>query len=118
MEVAVFNGSGVTGLGQSLGADMAARGFKVVKVASERNRSDAVAVLRFGPAAVGRATLVNAHFLGRAQPRFDIARQGKTVDVVVGAGYRQLASTTEKNQALAMIGLPQAPPGTCADVQS
>jgi hypothetical protein len=35
------------------------------------------------------------------------------VDVVIGTKFKQLATTTEVNQALAALGQPELPPGAC-----
>lgn len=114
IEVAVFNGSDVAGLGRQAATEFAARGFQVTRWEADESRPDSLAVLRFGPAAVGRATLVNAYLFGRARLEHDAARQGRTVDVVVGKDFKQVATPAEKDQALGMIGLPRPPDGTCA----
>ncbi len=48
---------------------------------------------------------------------FDITRTTDTVDLVVGGRYRQLATPTQMRQAIAIIGRPKLPPGTCAPPQ-
>ncbi len=73
-----------------------------------------VAALRYGPKAVGAAWLLRAYFLNQADPQFDTKRTDDVVDVVIGTAFKQLATTTEVNQALAQLGDPVLPPGTCS----
>jgi hypothetical protein len=75
---------------------------------------DAPALLRYGPKSVGAAWLVRAYFLDEAKTEFDIARTDDVVDVVIGTKFKQLATPTEVNQALAQLGNPTLPKGTCA----
>jgi hypothetical protein len=75
-------------------------------------RSD-VTVVRYGPEAVGAAHLARAYLLDRVRPEFVIDRRGRTVDVVLGEDFNRLATPTEFNQTLAMMGAPGLPPGTC-----
>lgn len=68
------------------------------------------AALRYGPAAIGAATLLRAALHGDVTMRFDPARGDDTIDVILGPSFTRLASTTELNQALATAGEPTAPP--------
>ena len=36
------------------------------------------------------------------------------MDIVVGSGFKQLATSTEVNQSLVELGEPDLPPGACA----
>jgi hypothetical protein len=36
------------------------------------------------------------------------------VDIVIGAQFQQLATSTEVNQSLVELGEPEVPPGACA----
>ena len=78
-----------------------------------------MAVLRYGPKAVGSAHLLKAYFLDEAEPEYDPNREDDIVDVVIGNSYQQLATTTEVNQALGELGAPKLPAGTCpADAEA
>jgi hypothetical protein len=72
-----------------------------------------VAVIRYGPRAIGAATLVRALVDGDAVMKFLPDREGRTVDLALGADFRGLASTTQVNQKLVTAGEPTRPPGIC-----
>ena len=112
----VYNATDKPGLATEVRNDFSNRKFTVLKHGNDpqNKRVDAVAVIRFGPKAVGSAWLLRAYFLNEAKTEFDIARTDDEVDVVIGSRFRQLATTTEVNQALAQLGNPTLPEGTCA----
>jgi hypothetical protein len=112
----VYNATDKPKLASEVAADFTNRKFKVEKQGNDpqAKRVDAVAAVRFGPQAVGAAWLVRAYFLDEAKAEFDINRKDDVVDVVIGTKFKQLATTTEKNQALGQMGAPRAPAGTCA----
>ena len=110
----VYNASGHTGLGAQVAADFKNRRFQVVGAPRDAKHYDGVAVLRYGPKAVGSAWLLRAYFLDEADTKFDKKRTNDVVDVVLGADFRQLGTSTEVNQSIALLGNPQLPPGTCA----
>lgn len=114
VKINVYNGNpDEVGLAGSVADDFRNRKFQVKKVGNAKP-VDAVAVLRFGPKGVGSAHLLRAYFLNQAQLAPDLKRTDDTVDVVLGNGFQQLATTTEVNQSLGDLGSPDAPPGTCA----
>jgi hypothetical protein len=112
----VYNATDKPRLATDVAADFTNRKFKVEKQGNDplAKRVDAVAAVRFGPQTVGAAWLVRAYFLNEAKEEFDINRKDDVVDVVIGTRFKQLATTTEKNQALGQMGAPRAPAGTCA----
>jgi LytR cell envelope-related transcriptional attenuator len=112
--VKVFNGTTTPGLAENLSNDFANRRFKTQKPAENKTKFKGVAELRYGPAAVGSAHLLNAYFLAQAKAQYDPKRKGAVIDVVVGSLYQQLASPTEVNQSLVELGEPDLPPGACA----
>jgi hypothetical protein len=116
VKINVYNATDQPGLASSVTTDFKNRKFTVVKSGNDPAGKpvNAVAVLRYGPKAVGAAWLLRAYFLDEAKTEFDIARPDDVVDVVVGSKYKQLATTTEVNQALAQLGNPALPKGTCA----
>ncbi|GAA3930944.1 LytR C-terminal domain-containing protein [Actinoplanes auranticolor] len=70
-----------------------------------------VAVLRYGPQAVGAATVVRALVSGDVAMKFLPDRGGRTIDLALGTGFRRLATTTEVNMALVEFGEPARPAG-------
>jgi hypothetical protein len=113
IKINVYNGTDEVGLASSVADDFRNRKFQVKKEGNAPKAVDAVAVLRYGPKGVGSAHLLKAYFLNAAEPQFDIKRKDDTVDVILGNGFQQLATTTEVNQSLGDLGSPEAPTGTC-----
>jgi hypothetical protein len=112
----VYNGTKTPGLAQKVGSEFQSRGFTVRKMqtAAGNRIYDQIAVITYGPDAVGAAWLVSAYFLvNQAKMDFEIKRKGPEVDVIIGTQFEQLATTTEVNQSIAAIGNPDLPPGTC-----
>jgi len=112
----VYNATDTSGLATNIADDLSNRNFQIEEAANdpEGRRIDDVAVLRYGPEAVGSAHLMRAYFLDQARTEYDPAREDDIVDVVIGNAFRQLATTTEVNQSLAALGKPVLPPQTCA----
>jgi hypothetical protein len=114
VKLKVFNAAGADGLGARVSTDFGNRKFQVEKPENSDKTSDEVAVLRYGPKAVGAAHLLRAYFLDNARIEYDEARDNDVVDVVIGTRFEQLATTTEVNQSLVELGQAKLPPGTCA----
>lgn len=117
----VWNGSNRPGLAEQVAGDFRQRGFVVQPVGKSDNKpvTSEVASISYGPQTVGAAWVVRAYFLmtdaaSDANMHFDLKRTTKVIDVVLGKGFRQLGAPTEVNQAIAALGTPNAPPGTCA----
>lgn len=136
IKINVYNGTNRSGVAGQVGEHFSNRGFEVLDHddANDSELAEEVALLRYGPASVGAAHVVNAYFLNHAVLEFQIDRvdlpEGVTeedleeleddewapqivVDVVIGPGFRQLATETEVRQAIANAGSPGLPPGTC-----
>ncbi|MEU2611711.1 LytR C-terminal domain-containing protein [Micromonospora sp. NPDC007271] len=113
VKINVLNGSDQPGVAGNVADEFRNRKFQVKKVGNAPKAVDDVAVLRYGPKGVGSAHLLRAYFLDNADPQFDIKRTDDTVDVILGNGFQQLATTTEVNQSLGDLGSPVAPAGTC-----
>ena len=114
--VNVFNGTKTNGLADKVANDLKYRGFVVKKTAPAPGKKavNEIAIISYGPLAVGAAWLVSANFLvDQATMDFDIDRKGADVDVTIGTKFQQLATTTEVNQSIAALGNPPLPPGTC-----
>ncbi|MGN9809768.1 LytR C-terminal domain-containing protein [Micromonospora sp. BQ11] len=113
VKINVFNGSDQIGRAADVADDFRNRKFQVKKVADQKKKIDEIAVLRYGPKGVGSAHLLRAYFLDNAEYEYDPKRKDDIVDVVLGASFQQLATTTEVNQSLGDLGSPVAPPGSC-----
>ena len=74
-------------------------------------------VLRYGPTAIGNATLLRAYFPGSVAMIFDPSRHDDVVDVTVGPGFTSFHTTTEVNQFLVQHGNPTAPPQCTSVIQ-
>jgi hypothetical protein len=112
--VKILNGTTTPGLAESVTNDFKNRRFKVQSPGEDKKRVKGVAVVRFGPAAVGSAQLLEAYFLGQATPEYNAKRKGAVVEIVIGAQFQQLATSTEVNQSLVELGEPLVPEGACA----
>lgn len=120
IKINVYNATDRQGLAEQVAGDFENREVTVVNKPSIRTANDplgkkvtGVAVLRFGPKAVGAAWVLRAYFLNKAETEFNIDRKDDVVDVVLGGEFRQLATITEVNQSLSAIGEPKLPKGTC-----
>lgn len=118
VKINVLNATPSTGLGGQVAEDFTNRQFQVEKVAAERRQVKEVAVLRYGPEAVGAAHLLRAYFLNAAVPQYDPKRKEDVVDVVIGTAFQELGTVTEVNHAVAALGKPELPPGACAAPES
>ena len=119
----IYNGTKTPGLAESLSERFRHFGFKVQPVdrkKTSRATTDAVAVITYGPKTVAAAQVVRAYFLMTdpstdSNMQFSLKNTSPVVTVTIGSGYRQLGAPTEVHQAIAALGTPAAPPGTCAD---
>jgi hypothetical protein len=113
VKLKVFNATENVGLGTQVTDDFKNRGFQIEKPQDNPKKLDELAILRYGPKTVAAAHLLRAYFLSEADVQYDAKRTDDVVDVIIGSQYRQLATTTEVNQALAALGQPVLPPGAC-----
>lgn len=115
VKVNIYNATGQVGLASQVSENFENRNFDVQESGDDPLGSEVegVAVLRYGPPAVGAAHVLQAYFLDNAERQFDIERDNDVVDVVIGNRFRQLATETEVRQSIAALGNPVAPPGTC-----
>jgi LytR cell envelope-related transcriptional attenuator len=117
VKIKVFNGTSRPGLAESVGEDFSRRGFSVDKTkVNSPTAVDQIAILRFGPKAFGAAWLLRAYFLdelGTNDVQYVPQRSDDVVDVVVGKKFQELARDTEFRQALAALGQPILPTGSC-----
>lgn len=115
IKINVFNATEQTGLAARVGENFANRNFQVLNHDDDPQDVEVpdVAVLRYGPQAVGAAHVLRAYFLNTAVTEFTIEREDDVVDVIIGNGFRQLATETEVRQSIAALGNPTPPAGTC-----
>lgn len=113
----VYNATDRGGLAAQVGENFANRDFEVLEQGEDPLGTEVpgVAVLRYGPQAVGAAHVLRAYFLNNASDEFDIEREDDTVDVVIGDQFRQLATPTEVRLSIAALGNPVPPAGTCGN---
>jgi hypothetical protein len=113
VKVKVLNGTSEAGKAEKVTNDFKNRGFVMEKPGESRSKFDRIAIIRYGPKAVGNAQLLKAYFLGKAKPEYNAKRTDDIVEIVVGSAFQQLATSTEVNQSLVELGEPQLPPGAC-----
>jgi LytR cell envelope-related transcriptional attenuator len=115
VKINVYNGTKLANLANEIANEFKSRKFTVLARANDPlgKRIEGVAVLRYGPKAVGAAWVVRAYFLNEADLEFDIKRTDDVVDVVLGPQFKQLATVTEVHQSLAQAGPAWLPKGTC-----
>jgi len=118
VKIKVFNGSGIFGQADRVADDFRNRRFQVAPVNKKTDNAtkavNGVAVLRYGPEAVGASHLLRAYFLDEATTEYQRQRKGAVVDVIIGTEFQQLGTTTEVNQSIGALGNPPLPPGACA----
>jgi LytR cell envelope-related transcriptional attenuator len=113
IKINVFNGTKRAGLASAVAEDFRSRKFGVGQVKDSSTAYKGIALIRYGPKEVAAASVVNAYFLGDATMQFNIKRTDDVVDVVLGAQYKALGTPTDVHQAIAQLGNPSPPPGTC-----
>jgi LytR cell envelope-related transcriptional attenuator len=114
VKIKVFNATNTRGLESRVADDFRNRKFQVVSAAKNVKVVDGVALLRYGPKAVGGAHLLRAYFLDEANYQYDKNRKDDIIDVMIGLDFQQIGTTTEVNQSLAALGNPTLPEGACA----
>lgn len=115
IKINVYNGTDNIGLAENVGTNFQNRDFQVLAKGNDplKKGVEGVAELRYGPEGVGSAHVLRAYFLDQAEPIYDPEREDDVVDVVLGEAFKQLATTTEVNQALVELQQPALPPQTC-----
>ena len=113
VKLRVLNGTKTAGLADRVTDDFKNRDFAMQKPAESKSKFERIAIIQFGPKAVGGAQLVNAYFLGKAKMEYSAKRTNDVVDIIIGNQFRQLATSTEVNQSLIELGEPTPPPGSC-----
>ena len=107
----VFTGGAPAGQGETTATKLRERGFTVLThTDGSTNEPPGPTILRYGPAAIGAATLLRAELIDNPTMQFDPARSDDTIDLTLGTTFARLATTTEVNQALVGVVEPPAPP--------
>ncbi|MCA2216092.1 LytR C-terminal domain-containing protein [Jidongwangia harbinensis] len=115
VKVKVYNGTRNAGLAEKVTTDFKNRGFVMQDPGKSKTKFDKIAIIRYGPKTVADAQLLKAYFLGDAKDEYSAKRTSDVVDIVVGNGFRQLATSTEVNQSLSQLGEPELPFGACPE---
>ena len=114
VEVRVYNGTKEPGLADQVKGDLEEYGYNITKVGNKKREDlKGSAEVHYGPKAVGAGHVLSAYFLDSTRV-FEPDRDDAVVDVVIGSGFRQVNTESEKVQSLGEIGRPTAPMGTCA----
>lgn len=108
VRVRVIDGGAPAGLPDATAAQLRARDFTVLDGTNEPS-SEGTTALRYGPTAIGAATLLRAALNGETTMLFDPDRRDGTIDLTLGPAFTRLATTTEINRNL-VAGEPPAPP--------
>ena len=96
-------------------SDFKNRKFKVKKTGQRARRPyERIAVLRFGPKAVGAAHLLRAYFLNEAEPEYDPKRTDDVVDVVIGDSSSSSPPPPRSTSRWSSSAQPGAAAGACA----
>lgn len=98
------------GASDAVAAQLRARRFAVQTGSSSPGPVAGAAELRYGPAAIGAASVLRAEVRGEVTMTFDPGRGDDVIDLAVGPAFTGFASATEVNQKLALAGEPTAPP--------
>jgi hypothetical protein len=120
VRVRVLDSTGRPGLAAQVAAQFPEGGPQVVDTGQVSGRYDGVVILRYGPQAVGAAWDVIPYFVDSYpadntwRDEFQLDRADDVVDVILGAAFDHVHTTTEVNQATAKLAKPKAPAGTCA----
>jgi hypothetical protein len=101
--VTVLNGAGRDRLATQVTGQLKSRGFKV-GTPGTTSALAGVGEIRFGPAGRAGATLLSYHLPGAKLTAG--SRAGAKVDVVLGAGYRSLATVETATRAVAAVSKP------------
>jgi len=108
--VRVYNATDRAGLAGNVAGQLTQRGYRVAGTGNDPKNStvSASAELRHGPAGAGAAHLLRGQIVGATTVLDD--RADATVDVVLGSGFRALASPAQAKAEVARLGPPSAPP--------
>ncbi|MBQ1091721.1 LytR C-terminal domain-containing protein [Streptomyces sp. B93] len=112
--VNVLNATTRAGLAQKTADELKKRGFRIGEVGNATEEYDKRvkgAGVLLGPAtALDTALPVLGTQLPAAERRTDAARKGAAVDLIIGDGFKRLATTAEADKALTALTAPRPEP--------
>ncbi len=85
VRVSVYNGSGVTGIGRKAATDLAAVGFQVIGIPTNRGTGASQTTIFYGPTKADSARTLQAAIPGSVLQAD--SSLGRTLDLVVGSSY-------------------------------
>ncbi|MGB8651641.1 MAG: LCP family protein [Mycobacteriales bacterium] len=92
IRVAVFNGSGVPGIGRKAAADLSPLGFQIIGIPTNRGTGATATTIYYGPTKADSALTLQASIPGSVlQPDSSL---GRTLDLVVGSSYKGAQKVT------------------------
>ncbi|MFE6282970.1 LytR C-terminal domain-containing protein [Streptomyces sp. NPDC057877] len=116
--VNVLNATTRTGLAQKTADELKKRGFKIGEVGNATKEYDkrvkGAGVLLGPAAALDTALPVLGTQLPTADRRTAAARKGAALDLIIGDGFKKLATTTEADRALSKLTAPRPEPSGTA----
>jgi hypothetical protein len=111
VQVAVFNGSGITGKGSTAAADIGRVGFQVIGAAQTRGAGATQTTILYGPSKADSAHTLQASIPGSVLQAD--SNLGRTLQLVVGSSYqgaRKVTVSTVKPTPGSKPGVVAAPP--------
>lgn len=105
--VNVYNGTDRFGLARAVAVELQARGFRVATITNDTSGRpvSGVAAIRHGPISRVAAQTVSQQLTGQITFEDD-GRASRTVDLVLGPGYRALKPRPEASKAIAPVPTP------------
>ncbi len=116
IRVSVFNGSGVQGMGRKAAADLASVGFFVVGIPSNRGSGASQTTIFYGSSKADSARTLQAALPGSVLQAD--SSLGRTLQVVVGTGYRTAQRVTATQPSTAPTGGPTTPTTPAAPLKT
>ena len=112
IRIRVIDAGAPAGVADATATQLTRRGYTVLTgtAGTTGHHAAGSAALRYGPRAIGAATVLRAVLRGDTTMVFSPDRADDSIDLTLGAAFTRLATTTETNQALAAGGEPSAPP--------
>ncbi|MFH0521751.1 LytR C-terminal domain-containing protein [Streptomyces sp. M41] len=114
--VNVFNATTRSGLAKQTADELKKRGFKIGDVGNATKEFDKKVKgtgMLLGPdSSLNSALPVLGTQLATAERRTDAARKDKTVDLIIGNGFKELTKKKDADKALAALAEPKPAPST------
>lgn len=114
IRVAVYNGSGIAGMGRKAAAALGAEGFQIIGIPTNRGTGATTTTIFYGPTRSDSARTLQAAIPGSVLQAD--ASLGRTLDVVVGSGYSGTQPVSVTAPATSATGATTTAPGAAAAV--